>query len=428
MKAKRLKEVISDDGIRWVNFFNGRLLSGEDLSSEQGANRKGLRRLGRAVGSGVAYGLEVSAAPGVNSLETPLVSVRPGLAVNGEGQTLSLKGEAIVSLTRPSNAAAEHGLTGDVFDDCTPLQAGTYLASAGIYLLTIAPARQSEGRAPVSGLDNITARCNTRYNVEGVQFRLLQIDVSAAVLSDAARLRNRVAYLCFGAGDAARPSLRSDLFDSPPPAGLLDSLRPGLLTDCDVPLAIINWTTTGGIVFVDNWAVRRRIAAHPAEGHAGALIGDEAKAAAEARFLQFQEQLEWMGEKEPNVSAVIASQRFDFLPPAGVLPLAGGAQQAGFMRLKFFEGLTVRAPVFIEGARVEQVLRQSLSYAPVSLGTREMLWLYEVRENAQDIADRVALRPARPYMIFTTGHMPFYGEARFDLSRWNYSNYSSLFD
>ena len=90
MNEKRLTEAITEGGIPWINFFNGRLLSGEDLSKEQNSNLEGRRRLGRAIGEGVAYGLEVSIPQGVNSRETPYVLVEAGLAINRQGQSLSL--------------------------------------------------------------------------------------------------------------------------------------------------------------------------------------------------------------------------------------------------------------------------------------------------------------------------------------------------
>ncbi|MDT5267900.1 MAG: hypothetical protein QOH49_86 [Acidobacteriota bacterium] len=427
MKAKQLTETITEDGLPWVNFFNGRLLSGEDLSSDQNSYRRGHRRLGQATGEGVAFGLEVTVPKGVDTRAAPSVEVGAGLAVNRQGQTLALAQPAAVALTRPSNVAAD-ARAGGGFDDCLPLQAGNYVADAGVYLLTIAPARAGQGRAPVSGLDNLTARCNTRYNVEGVQFRLLQLDLGTGALSDANHLRNLAAYRCFGIDSLTRPSFHSRLPEVPPEgARLLDALRPHLLTDCDVPLALLSWTTTGGINYVDMWAVRRRVCGPSAGAPWDSLIGDVRRAEAEAMFLQFQEHAEWLRTTEGSPRTLAATERFFYLPPAGVVPLASDNSPKGFDRERFFRGLTVRAPAFIEGARVEQVLRHSLSYSPLNLGSGELLWLYEVRENAQDIDDRVAPAP-QPYLLFTSGHMPFYGEAWFDVSRWDYSNYSSALD
>ncbi len=50
------------------------------------------------------------------------------------------------------------------FDTCQPLQVGGYSTNAaGFYLLVLAPAETTEGRAPTSGLGNVASSCNTRY-------------------------------------------------------------------------------------------------------------------------------------------------------------------------------------------------------------------------------------------------------------------------
>src|SRR5258708_36654535 len=86
-----------------------------------------------------------------------------------------------------------------LLEERKPPQSGVYIAGAGVYLLTIAPATAGEGRAPVSGLGNVTAACNPRYTVEGVQFRLLQLDVTPAELGQPDLLRNLMAQKCFDA-------------------------------------------------------------------------------------------------------------------------------------------------------------------------------------------------------------------------------------
>jgi hypothetical protein len=419
----RLTETVTKGGIPWINFFNGRLLSGEDLSKEQNSNLEGRRRLGRAIGEGVATGLEVSIPPNVNTRETPYVVVNAGLAINQQGQTLSLSAETNVKLTRPVNARATD-TTAQTFGDCSPLQPGVYVADAGVYLLTIAPARKNEGRAAVSGLDNIIARCNTHHAVEGVQFRLIQLGLNADELQNT-RLRNHIAYRCFGI-DATTTTFPVDPF-KPARRTLLDDLRPSLLTDCDVPLAIIKWTRPAGIEFVDRWSVRRRLFAPAAAGNWEEVLGERRRSEGEAMFLQFQEHIDSVFRTESNPGSVIGSAHFERLPPLGIIPLAINRATRGFTHEKFFEGQTYREPVFVEGARFERMFRASLSYPPLSLSSGELIWLYRVRQNMQTIAAGGPNTP-QPYLMFSSGHMPFYGEARFDVNRYNYSNYSSVYD
>src|SRR5947199_58053 len=147
---------ILNDRTRSVRFFNGRLLSGEAMTDEQGGLRAARELLAQAVGDGVVQGLEV-----------------------------------------PEAAAA-------------------------------------------------------------VQFRLLELPVDKTILTDP-RLRNLVAYQCFGADHLL--DFATDPFGTAgEPRTLLDQIRgTQQLTDCDVPLAVMYWTATGGIQFLDLWSVRRRV-------------------------------------------------------------------------------------------------------------------------------------------------------------------------
>ncbi len=68
MKSTELLKPILEGGVRSINFFNGRMLSGEDLTREQAAQREWLGRLGRLCGGGVASGLGASRRPRPASL------------------------------------------------------------------------------------------------------------------------------------------------------------------------------------------------------------------------------------------------------------------------------------------------------------------------------------------------------------------------
>src|SRR5438874_8517979 len=156
MSATQLQTPIVDGAIHSINFFNGRLLSARDLTLEQSAYREADRRLGKAVGEGVAYGLEVSQAAKSNK-QSPAVSVEAGLAVNRRGQTLMLDARADIALVRTTTALA----SSKVFSECEPLQTGAYVSGAGVYLLTIAPAQTTEGRATTTGMNPAATTCNS---------------------------------------------------------------------------------------------------------------------------------------------------------------------------------------------------------------------------------------------------------------------------
>ena len=254
---------VSSTSLRSVNFFNGRLLTGDDLRREQATQEARLQRLGRIAGSGVAEGFEVVETLGTSSNSRPVVTVSAGLALSRSGVALELPADVDVALYRedaPSDAEP-----GGLFADCQPFAPGTYTAGAGVYLLTVGPAEQGEGRAQVSGLGNDAAPCNVALSAEALRFRLIRLALEHAELVDKARLRNRVAYACFGAeslaGTAANP------FGPPVTSyGLLDTLRTETLTDDEVPLATIGWSIDDGIQFVDLWSVRRGVTPQPGEG------------------------------------------------------------------------------------------------------------------------------------------------------------------
>jgi hypothetical protein len=420
MNPAELQQPIVDGGIRSVNFFNGRMLTARDLTREQAANREVDRRLGQAVGEGIAYGLEVSKSTGSTN-ESPVVSVEPGLAVNRQGQTLWLQDQTDVALVRKASASAT-----EIFAECKPLQSGTYVAGAGVYLLTVAPAETREGRAVTSALNTGGAPCNTDAVVSAVQFRLIQLDppITATELLDQNHLRNLIAYKCFGVADTQ--SFVSDPFGSElKQYGLLDSLRSNLLTDCDVPLGVLYWTLTDGIKFIDMWSVRRRLARRVDVGRYALLQDDRRAREGEAMFLQFQEQLEALRIFDGNPEALTAKSRFRYLPPIGILPLRKGGS-AGFTVSRFFDGVAHRNPEFIDGALLNALTREAINYDPINLldpidpDSCEMVWLYSAWQNERATQES----STQPYVVFTSGHVPYAATARFDVTRWDYGNYS----
>ncbi len=411
---------IVNNRTRSVNFFNGRLLTGEDLTAEQKANKVAHSLLGQAVGSGVAYGLEVSESATLSQVSAPVLSIKQGLAINPNGGTLLLDNDTDISLVRPASATTGGS---SVFSECLPMQSGVYIAGAGVYLLTIGPASATQGLAEVSGVNTGAAPCNSKYQADGVQFRLVQLDLTQAELGDVNHLRNLVAYKCFGVTDWAANV--SDPFGTPPGGhGLIDQMRAAkTITGCEVPLAVLYWTATDGIVFVDLWSVRRALvsrdlldAVAPGANRRRAMEGL-------ALFLQFQEQVSDVMQTVANPLAVKVTDIFRYLPAAGFIPIGNVHPADGFDYLQFLSGRTYRKPVFMEGARLERLIRTSFLYPPMDLSNQEMLWLYQVRENQQAI-DAGGSNAPRLYMVFANGHIPFQGDAQYDLNYWNYANYA----
>jgi hypothetical protein len=411
---------IVNDRTRSVNFFNGRLLTGEDLTAEQQANRVAHSLLGQAVGAGVAYGFEVSESAALSQVASPVLSVTRGLAINSNGGTLLLDNDTDISLVRPAGPVSAGS---SVFAECLPMQSGVYIAGAGVYMLTVGPASATQGLAEVSGVGTGTAPCNSKYKADGVQFRLVQLDLTQTELGDVNHLRNLVAYKCFGVADWAADV--TDPFGTHSGAhGLIDQLRSAkTITGCEVPLAVLYWTATDGVVFVDMWSARRPLVSKdlldawaPGAGRRRTLDGL-------AMFLQFQAQLNDLAESAPAINplSVKVTDYFRYLPASGLLPIGNVNPGDGFDYLQFLSGRTYHNPVFMEGARLERLIRTSFLYPPIDLSNKEMLWLYQVRENQQAV-DGGGNMP-RLYMAFANGHIPFQGDAQYDLNYWNYANF-----
>lgn len=412
-----LQQPIVDGGIRSVNFFNGRMLTARDLTREQTANREMDRRLGQAVGEGIAYGFEVSASRSDESTNAaPLLTVEPGLAVNRLGQTLWLQDQTQVTLVRK----ASPGPAAMVFNECEPLQSGTYVAGAGVYLLTVAPAQTREGRAATSALNTGAVSCNTDALVSAVQFRLIQLNpqITTAELSDVDHLRNLIAYKCFGIADTQ--SFVKDPFGPElTKYGLVDSLRPNFLTACDVPLGVLYWTLSEGIKFVDMWSVRRNLAHRTSLQRWHLVVNERRAAEGAAMFLQFQDQVESIRVHEASPDTLAATSRFRYLPPIGILPLKRGSNR-GFDGNAFFKGVVRRDPdEFIDGALLDALIREAVNYDPIDLTSGEMVWTYSVWQNEQAVGEG-----PQPYLVFTSAHVPYAATPRFDVSRWGFSNYA----
>lgn len=413
---------ILNDRTRAPHFFNGRLLTGEAMTDEQRAQHAVHELLAQGLGDGVAHGLQVEPSKEFNSIDRPVVTVKAGVAISRRGDVMLLTADTDVELVRPATASAAPQR---IFDACTPPQPGVYVSDQGVYLLTIAPVTVGNGLAPVSGLGGGGQSCNVKYRIDAVQFRLIQLPVDGAVLADVGRLQNRVAYACFGVGQIG--AFARDAFGAATASStLLDQVRATSLADCEVPLAVMHWTATGGIRFLDIWAARRRLTS---TRHASSFVAlaDVRLSIAEAMILQFQQQLAAKVQETIGTLAGIQAKSFlRWMPPAGLVPIAAGNGSTGFDVHTFFTGKTWNlhqgwtSPIYIEGGAVEPLLRQSPQYPPIDLDDREMVWLYWVHENIRALHTGSAVKP---YVVFTNANLPFAGEPRFDRSHANYSNF-----
>jgi hypothetical protein len=417
--SQPLLQPILDGAVRTVAYFNGRLLSAEDLRQDREATREFLRRLGRAAGDGVAWGYEVSEAPvGVSSAAAPVLRVAGGLAVNRAGHPLSLPHAVDLELTPTSGSPPPD--TGSGFANCVPGPAPPP-GNAGLMLLVICPAQTPEGQAPVSGLSSAAASCNTRYLVEGVRFRTVPLPLTFAEFSDPDRLRNDAAYRCFGVASADYLLRFRDPFGTVPSQyGLLDMLRAGgVLTDCDVPLALIR-LTAAGIAFIDPWAVRRRVTRSD-PGVPGPFPTDRRTAEGEAMIAQFRDHVRDLLAGSLTPETVQAGTFFRLLPPAGLLPIQGPRSPRGFDLAAFFGGRAPASPDVIDGEQLLELFREAALHAPIDLSGSTAVRVYLIRENL--IAEQ-GTGPVQRAAVFTHPGIRFRGLARFGHAHWGFDQFA----
>jgi hypothetical protein len=423
----QLQQPLKDGGIRLVNFFNGRLLTGKDLTREQAARLEAESRLGLAAGSGVAFGFDVELDTTLSKKDSPVLRISSGLAINRLGQTLRLASDTSVAITRSFDATG----TSCVFAPCKPILAGTYVSGAGVYVLTVAPAEVSEGRAPTNGLDPANVACNTDATVEGLQFRLHTVkgELFADLDESQPGFRNALAYRFFGA-DIQEPWFAGLLDAKPRREGLAAAMRPKSLTDYDVPLALLYITGVAKLEYIDQWAVRRPLL-QDTRSNWTSLVDAPRIALGQAMFLQFERHVQDITVPPADLGGATARTHFPFLPPVGVIPVVPETDKTDANATRFFGGLTYRGPAFINAARLEGLVRESLCYSPIDTAARvdpgentargEVVWLYRVRENkrAVDLGGT-----PRSYIVFASGHLPYRADAQFDLGRFDYGNYA----
>ena len=332
MTVTELLAPLLEGGIRHTNFFNGRLLTAEDLRADQAADRAKRGQLGRLFGRGVAHGLMVTLVPGA-AADAGLVRVEPGLALDALGQVIELPLPADIRLVQSSAAPPTDG---GLFEVCVPPMATAALPSGvGAYILTISGVSGFQGRAPAAGLAANAlpgGACGSRWAVEGVCFRLVPLPFSdiglpAGNAADLARrsdpesrtlFRSVLASACLGlapleAALAAQPAAAGSAGGE---VGAIATLAgAGALGECEVPLALLIWRGNG-LEPPDPWAVRRGLDLSEADAAHGRATGATMRRLGLAAMLHFQHLI----AQQPSTLQSPARNHLAALPPVGVLP------------------------------------------------------------------------------------------------------------
>ncbi|MDF2627860.1 MAG: hypothetical protein K0R39_1691 [Symbiobacteriaceae bacterium] len=340
--AYRLGERISAGGVAHARFFNGRLLTAEDLRLEQDAARLHRLRLGEAVGAGVVHGLEVQM---LGAPEGAVVRIGAGLAISPEGDALRLTAAADVVLTAGERAPRT---AGGRFGPLPPAPAEA--ARPALALLVMEPAAVDENLAYRSGFAGNLTGADLSHTTFGVRVTLIPCGAPMPAGSPGRR-QNLAAHLCFGTADR----LGAPWLDLPDPQGLARLQPASPLSPAMVPLALVGLAGSQ-VIFIDCWAVR------------GAGRPD-------AIGQQFDAQIAALRSAQPDVGAVRASDHFRYLPPAGCLPAGVG----GFRWQTFFQGAAV-APIDLDPAFLRPWLEQARGADPIDLDDPPGLWVWQPEE------------------------------------------------
>jgi hypothetical protein len=416
-KQLKLQQPVTSGGLQNTNFFNGRLITGADMTREQTARRESVARLGQAVGEGIAEGLLVEVVQ--NAENYPIVGITPGRAINRHGEVLGLYEYATVNLVERISTVEQESTA---FSRCSASAVtGTYAAGVGLYLLVLSPAFTKQGSAPTGGLKNSFAACSSDVILEAVQFRLLPVDSYLAneEIPDGDRMRNFIAYVCFGAF-AAEEIYENPFGRKPKTYGLIDRMHQGnTLSKADVPLAIISWSGNG-LEFVDMWSVRRRVTRSNDASDWTRLLSDRRTSETEAMIRQFADHIAGEEPEKKDFQDVEAIDFFDFLPPVGILPVAAPGAKAGFNLSRFFGRRFLEEISFIDGENIQPLMRAALARDPIDLGSNERVRLYFIRENFAAVQ---AGKLNQFAVVFAKENMPNFGTARFEFSEWNLSRF-----
>ena len=299
----RLNQVIAVDGEPRSFFFNGRLLSAEDLSREQAARDGAERRLARLIGCGVAEGLTVAAGAG------SVLHIAAGLGVTPSGAVIDI-GNLDLDLSSAGKGSSFSG-----FGNCAAgLAEGQPLA--GLYLLTLTPAWSGQGRAAT--LLGEVGACNRRTEQPAVRARLVEVQAPAGLGAASVRNELAVALLSPGQGLAVVPDggrvgwwMRQRI------AG--GAAAPGLTAD-ELPLALLQIDAKAVPLWIDTDSARRRLAVPPGEAE-DALWPQSWAVEMQALAAQFLAEL---------MEAKATTAAFTWLPPT--LPLTP-AQLTQFRKL-----------------------------------------------------------------------------------------------
>ncbi len=362
--AALLNQAVAAVGEPRSFFFNGRLLTAEDLRREQGLREGGQRRLARLIGCGVADGLEVTAAGSS-------VTISAGLGVTPSGEVLEID-----DLQLDLAGAATAG-SGTGFGDCgAGIAAGMPLA--GVHLLVLSPAWTPQGRAQT--LLGEVGSCNRRVEQPAVRARLLSVQAPGAASPLTERNLIAAGLLSPGEGLAAvAAGERLGWWPRQRQSSTTGASVPTLSAD-DLPLAVLRLKADAKVDFMDMHSARRRLAPPPGEAgdslwpmswgveveaFAAQVLGLLSDTTLAARAAALPDPLHPLDASKKAAS----EQAFEWLPPLVVLT---PAQLTNWRRVFKETALAPAAPVVLSREGFAHALEGGLRAGLVRRATAQV--------------------------------------------------------
>lgn len=373
-----------------LNFFAQRALTHGALSEEQRGRAAAAERMAQAVAPGVVRGLELS----LEGRETLLLL--PGQAIAADGRDLALayplrvRADAIKVLSpRVEAALSVGGSRGGLQSQASLAQVLAELGGAGFLPhamvliaqpLSIALDRSEALDSPCpNALDQLgdsQAAWEDGFQLAWVPWPETQSlpPWSADGLTPDPRFRNRLAYAVFNAERerlslSSSRSLRAWTERAARDAPDLLPAPPWPWERLGVPLSIVAFDADFRPLFADRASVVRQGGGRRNRSSLVSGSGDDVLW--QARVAQLLEQLAELPAAQRRAEAL--TQQFDWLPPAGVLPLELVDLVAG--RQRFFPPqFELRAePVPLD--MVDALIAESASMMPFNLSLRDQVQL-----------------------------------------------------
>lgn len=314
-------------------WFDGRLLTANDMERDQNYFLQQQAALARAAGFGVIHGLTVDTVASGGTADAETLIVRAGQGLTPSGRLVMISQDLTVRL---SDLAEEQNLETQfgIAENATPVER----TRTGLYVLALRAVQFTAN--PVASYPSSiqSSRRQDGDTVEATAVSLVPYPDPAGNLNS----QNRDAALArqiFVAGDK------------------------GALADSLLPLAMVS-LQRGAIEWIDIWLVRRDSA--PASG--ALRLGLSDPVVQQAFLLQYDAQLQNAvnGLRGQNLPASFpATDYFQALPPAGRFPL-DGIDVIHFTQIFFPPQSNVRLCLVPED-ELPSLIEDSLSLAPIDL-------------------------------------------------------------